>query len=173
MVIQIKAHGSETPSDRREFMRAGLAGLSAALFGGGCASVRQGQPDTASRLQLGRGADAPQRQPTAEEVIQQRVKIGVFVNQQGSGQIFDRSLQTLESSGNGQGFSVQVNAGRGAPFTVDIVAMGQWSRSVEQRLRDYRQTSVVVDLDGTVHPIYAGQRLLVENLPPCPREYKK
>ena len=69
------------------------------MFGAGCASVRQGQaPDTASRHQLGRGVDEPQRQTTAEEVAQQRIKIGVFVNQQGVGQIFDRSLQTYTSS---------------------------------------------------------------------------
>ena len=176
MGMDVKENGSDqrvASTDRRGFLAAGLAGLSAAMFGAGCATVRQQAPDTASRHQLGRGADEPQRQTTAEEVVQKRVKIGVFVNQQGVGQIFDRSLQTLESSGKNQGFSFEVNAGRGAPFTVDIVAMGQWSRAVEQTLRARGQTSVVVDLEGDVHPIYAGQKLSVDKVAPCPRQYKK
>ena len=177
MNMKVTEDGSDqrdASPNRRGFLASGLGGLSAVMFGAGCASVRQGQaPDTASRLQLGKGASGPVLHPTAEEIVQQRVKLGVFVNQQGAGQIFDRSGQTLESSGKNQGFSFEVNAGRGAPFTVDIVAMGQWSRAVEQTLRARGQTSVVVDLDGDVHPIYAGQKLSIDKVAHCPRQYKK
>jgi hypothetical protein len=51
--------------------------------------------------------------------------------------------------------------------------MGQWSRAVEQTLRARGQTSVVVGLDGDVHPIYAGQKLSIDKVARCPRQYKK
>ena len=177
MNMKVTEDGSDqrdASPDRRGFLASGLAGLSAVMFGAGCASVRQGQaPDTASRHQLGRGVDEPQRQTTAEEVAQQRIKIGVFVNQQGVGQIFDRSLQTYTSSQTDNRLVLEVNRGEGAPFTVDVATMGQWSRAVEQTLRARGQTSVVVGLEGDVHPIYAGQKLSIEKVAHCPRQYKK
>lgn len=154
VVTQPPKSPEETVS-RRDAMRAGVAALMGVTFGAGCASTRSG-PDTASRLQLGRGVQDPLPQQSPVDLVKREHGYGVYVDNNGKAEAFVRPLLSVDEK-----------------FIVHAAA---WSKIVEQKVQQHNASNlnqnlrnIVVTFEGKVYSGEKGTLLgQMNGLPPGP-----
>lgn len=136
--------------------------LAAAVFGTGCASSKQhAAPDTASNQILGKGVWEPPKSPL--QLKRAEVGHGVYINELGQAGGFMNPTVPIEN------LRADFRMANGEVVKTDLHLFGGWIREVGAQMAQVGQTSVIVDLNGTVIPVHPEQPLKVAKVAPCPR----